>query len=40
MLDKSHVTLIKNDKEYWMKEKINKIHFHPLTNHIHIVTCN
>ncbi len=29
-LDKSHVILIANDKEFWMK-KINKIHFHPLT---------
>ncbi len=26
-LDKSHVILIANDKEYWMKEKVNKYKF-------------
>ncbi len=35
-----HTTLIVNDNEIWMKEKINEIHLHPLTNHIRIVICN
>ncbi len=26
-LDKSHVILIANDKEYWMNEKVNKYKF-------------
>jgi hypothetical protein len=37
MLDKSHTTLITNNNEFWMKKIVNKIHFHPLTNHICIV---
>jgi hypothetical protein len=36
-LDKSHVTLVVNDMEFWMKEKVNEIHLHPLINHIRIV---
>jgi hypothetical protein len=32
-LDKSHVTLDTNKKEFWMKEKVNEI-IHPLTSHI------
>jgi hypothetical protein len=32
-LDKSHVTLDTNKKEFWMKKKVNEI-LHPLTNHI------
>jgi hypothetical protein len=39
-LDKLHVTLVTNDKKFWMKKKFNKIHFHLLTDHICIVTCN
>jgi hypothetical protein len=37
MWDKSHVALIANDKEFWMKNNINKIHLHYLIDHIHIV---
>jgi len=40
MLDKSHVTLVKNDKEFFNEKKVNKIHLHPLTSHIRIVICN
>jgi hypothetical protein len=39
-LDKSQTTLIVNDNEFWMKEKIKKIRLHPLTYHIRIVACN
>jgi hypothetical protein len=39
-LDKSHATLVANNKEFWMKENINEIHFHPLIGHIHIVASN
>jgi hypothetical protein len=37
MWDKSHVTLVENDKEFWMKNKINEIHLHYLIGHIRIV---
>jgi hypothetical protein len=40
MLDKLQTTLVANDNEYWMKEKVNKIRLHPLTYHIRIVACN
>jgi hypothetical protein len=40
MLNKLHVTLVAKNKEFWMKEKVNEIHLHPLINHICIVTCN
>jgi hypothetical protein len=36
-LNKLHLTLVVNDKEFWMQEKVNKIQFHPLTKHIHLV---
>ncbi len=39
-LDKSQTTLVANDNKFWMKEKVNKIHLHPLTCHIRIVACN
>ncbi len=39
-LNKLHLTLVVNDKEFWMKEKVNKIQFHPLTKHIHIVASD
>ncbi len=39
-LDKSHRTLVANDNEFWMKEKVNKIRLHPLTCHIRIVVYN
>jgi hypothetical protein len=38
--NKLHMTLVAKDKDFWMKKKINKIHFHPLTNHISIVVCD
>jgi hypothetical protein len=39
-LDKLQMTLVANDNEFWMKEKVNKIRFHPLIYHIRIVACN
>jgi len=39
-LDKSQTTLVANDNEFWMKEKVNKIFLRPLTYHIRIVACN
>jgi hypothetical protein len=39
-LDKSHKTLVANDKGYWMKEKINKYKFIFWFHCIHIVTCD
>jgi FMN phosphatase YigB (HAD superfamily) len=29
------MTLIVNNNEIWMKEKVNEIHLHPLTDHIY-----
>jgi hypothetical protein len=34
------LTLVANDNEFWMKEKVNKIRLHPLTGHICIVAYN
>jgi hypothetical protein len=34
------LTLVANDNEFWMIEKINEIHLHPLTGHIHIAVYN
>jgi hypothetical protein len=39
-LDKLHVTLVANDNELQMKEKINKIHLHLLIGCICIVICD
>ncbi len=40
-LDKSHETLVPNDKVYWMKEKIQQIRVHPLTPlYTYCVTCD
>jgi hypothetical protein len=39
MLDKSHMILVTNNNQLCMK-KVNKIHLHPLTSHIHIIICN
>jgi hypothetical protein len=33
-LAKLHATLVTNDNEFWMKEKINKIHLHLLIGYI------
>ncbi len=38
-LDKLHATLVTNDNEFWMKEKVNKIHLHLLIGCICIVIC-
>ncbi len=40
MLDKSHETLVANDKGYWMKEKVNKYNFILWFHCICIVTYN
>jgi len=40
VLDKSHETLIINDKGYWMKEKVNKYKFILWLHCILIVTSN
>jgi hypothetical protein len=32
--------LVANNNEFWMKEKVNEIHLHPLTSHIYIVIYN
>jgi hypothetical protein len=37
---KSHTTLVVNNNKLWIKEKVNKIHLHLLTSHIHIVVYN
>jgi hypothetical protein len=34
------MTLVANNNEFWMKKKVNEIHLHPLTSHIHIVIYN
>jgi hypothetical protein len=34
------LTLVTNNNEFRMKEKVNKIRFHPLASHICIVICN
>ncbi len=36
-LDKSHATTIASEMVFGWKIKVNKIHFHPLTNCIYIV---
>ncbi len=36
VLNKSHMTLLTNNNELWMKEKINEIHLHPLIGQIRI----
>jgi hypothetical protein len=34
------LTLVTNNNEFWMKERVNKIRLHPLICHIHIIACN
>jgi hypothetical protein len=34
------MTLVVNDNELWIKEKINEIHLHPLIGCISIVICD
>jgi hypothetical protein len=40
MLDKLHFTIVASNMVFGWKIKVNKIHFHPLTDCIHIVDCN
>jgi hypothetical protein len=39
-LNTSYVIIVANDKEFWMKKKVDQIHLHPLFGHIRIVTCD
>jgi hypothetical protein len=39
-LNKSHETLVANNKVYWMKEKVNKYKFILWLHCICIVTCD
>ncbi len=36
VLNKFHVTQVINNDEFWMKKKVNEIHFHPLIGHIQL----